>query len=548
MPKRWSDIKRPSRQNAEDRPSDPLIRRSAPKEQPQTVLTEPPPLRKKQADISVARPSFQKQVSEPASSSFEIKPGFFVSRSSAIMRSHPIESQKKEEEVQDAANQHAKKSSSEFFSALGVHNESLQSEKSPVRVILPQASHSGTSKPVASSGSTRLDIPMNDARVPKRRSLLVPTLSFLGILAILGGALFLLGFFTTASVSITPRQEAISVSGMLSAQKGEGELSFETISVPGEESEEVPADLERQVEERASGTIVIYNVYSTAPQRLIKNTRFETTDGKIFRVKDSVVVPGMTTENGETIPGSVEAVVVADEAGEKYNIKLLSTEADLTVPGFKGDPRYTKFYARLKTEMSGGFSGTKKFPSEQVIADTREALRARLMEKLSKDIQAQTQILNEFIVYPGATRSTLADDPSISIDGSRAIITERGVISGIMFKKDELAQHIAKKSLATFDGGEMDIPDMDTFIFLFDTEPTFEETEISFSLEGTAHIIWRVDSEGLIAAIAGKPRKDFNSILGAFANIRRAEASIRPFFMRSFPKNPARISATIIVE
>lgn len=543
MPKRWSDIKRPTRQNVGTRQSEPLVRRAAPKEQRQTVFTEP--LQKKQADISAVSPSSQKRASEPSSSSFEIRPGFFVPRSSAIARSHPAEPQKKEERTEPIS-QHIKKSSSEFFSALGVHDETSQNEKSPVRVILPHESHNKA--PETASGSARLDIPMSDMHAPKRRFLLMPILSFLGILAILGGALFLLGFFTTASVSITPRQEAISVSGTLSAERGGGELSFETISVQGEESEEVPADLQRQVEERASGTIVIYNAYSTAPQRLIKNTRFATTDGKIFRVKDSVVVPGMTTENAETTPGSVEAVVVADEAGEKYNIKLLSTEADLTIPGFKGDPRYTKFYARLKTEMTGGFSGTKKFPSEQVIAETREALRARLTEKLSKDIQAQTQILNGFIVYPGATRSVLADDPSISIDGSRATITERGVISGIMFKKDELAQHIAKKSLATFDGGEMDIPDMETLVFSFSAEPTFEETEISFSLDGAAHIIWRVDSEGLINAITGKPRKEFNGILGSFANIRRAEASIRPFFMRSFPKNPARISATLIVE
>lgn len=540
MPKRWSDIKKPSQQKDRVRQSEPSVRRAILQEQRHVVLAEPSG--KKQVDVSAVSLPSQKRVSEPASSSFEIKPGFFVPRSSAIMRSHSTESQKKEEEAQVAANQHAKKSSSEFFSALGVHNETLQNEKSPVRVILPHESHNEASE--AASGGARLDIPMSDMHAPKHRSLLMPVLSFLGVLAILGGALFLLGFFTTAFVSITPRQEAISVSGALSAERGEGELSFETISVQGEESQEVPADLERQVEERASGTIVIYNAYSTAPQRLIKNTRFATIDGKIFRVKDSVVVPGMTTENTKTTPGSVEAIVVADEAGEKYNIGL----SDFTIPGFKGDPRYDKFYARSKTEMSGGFSGNKKFPSEQVIAETRETLRARLTEKLSKDIQAQTQILNGFIVYPGATRSVLADDPSISIDGSRATITERGVISGIMFKKDELAQHIAKKSLATFDGGGMDIPDMDTFIFSFDTEPTFEETEISFSLEGTAHIIWRVDSEGLIAAIAGKPRKEFNGILGSFANIRRAEASIRPFFMRSFPKDPARISATIIVE
>ena len=209
----------------------------------------------------------------------------------------------------------------------------------------------------------RLSIPLPAPSTPKRRLFSVSLFSVLFISVILLSAFFWMSYFGTARVIITPRQEVISVSGVFTAVRGQNDgakLAFETMTVSKEVSEEIPANVEREVAERAEGAIIVYNAYSAAPQRLIKNTRFTTEDGKIFRAKDSVVVPGTTIENGKVIPGSVEALVVADEPGEAYNMGL----SDFTIPGFKGDPRYDKFYARGKTEMTGGFSGTKKFPSE----------------------------------------------------------------------------------------------------------------------------------------------------------------------------------------
>ena len=65
-------------------------------------------------------------------------------------------------------------------------------------------------------------------------------------------------------------------------------------------------------------------------------------------------MPGESLVSGKTVPGSTETAVSADEAGKEYNIG----KTDFTIPGFKGDARYSKFYARSKTDMEGGFIGT----------------------------------------------------------------------------------------------------------------------------------------------------------------------------------------------
>ena len=50
----------------------------------------------------------------------------------------------------------------------------------------------------------------------------------------------------------------------------------------------------KEVNQKAQGELTVYNNYSEAPQILIKNTRFQTEDGKIFRIGDSITVPGKT--------------------------------------------------------------------------------------------------------------------------------------------------------------------------------------------------------------------------------------------------------------
>lgn len=472
----------------------------------------------------------------------EVRPGFFIPKifSGTVDEGSVLVPRTQDAPTQiDAPTQGKTSDSSAYFSALqGVVKH--KKENVPVRVVLGGDQYKRVLNDFSSVSHKPVDVSLSSrkhAHIPWKSILL-----FLGIVIVAGITLFLIVFFSTARISITPRQEAVSISGSFSAKRGGEELSFEVMSISAEESVEVSADEKRQVDERATGSILIYNDYSQSPQRLVKNTRFAATDGKVFRIRESVVVPGQMEEGGKRVPGSVEAVVVADEPGERYNIGL----TDFTIPGFKGDPRHEKFYVRSKTDMTGGFSGVRNFPSEQIITETRQQLRTALNETLGKNARAQTP--DGFILYSAGTKIVLADDPSVVIDGSKAMITERGMISGVIFKEDELSQYLAKKSLASFDGEKINIPDIEEIDFSFSNEPTFEENEILFTLNGSAHIIWHVDTDGLVKAIAGKPRTAFDEILGSFSNVRRAEASIRPFFIPSFPKDHSRITAELIVE
>jgi len=476
----------------------------------------------------------------------ETKPGFFVPASSVPEVRVPTPPPKEHLPM----GKPRVRNSQEYFSSLVSHSvhrdRTIRRAKADISMkndlLRPQSVGSETSD---ENSRERLNIPLPEQSGSRSRFASFSLFVVLP-LAILAGIFYGMSYFAKAEVTITPRQEIVPVSGTFAASRvanGGGKLVFETMSISEEVSSEIPADIERTVTERASGTIVIYNTYSSAPQRLIKNTRFETKEGKIFRAKDSVVVPGTTIENGATVPGSVEAFVVADEPGESYNIGL----SDFTIPGFKGDPRFAKFYARSKTEMTGGFSGRKKFPSDDAIAEVRVALRAQLVEKLERSVQAQKPA--EYVLFATSTQITLAEEPHIVVDGSRAKITENGIISGVIFKRQDFSQYILSLSLPSFDGGEVDVPDLENLSLVFATgTESFDAGQLSFTLAGSIRAIWKVDTKGLSEAIAGKPKKDFNTTLSQFANIRRAEASISPFWLFDFPRDSARIFTKLIVE
>jgi len=111
--------------------------------------------------------------------------------------------------------------------------------------------------------------------------------------------------FSKATIKITPKQWTGEVEISLEASQNRETLIYNLVTINGEMSRDIPATGEEQIEQKASGEIIIFNDHSPASQTLIKNTRFQTPEGLIFRIKDAVSVPGTTTQGGVTTPGKL---------------------------------------------------------------------------------------------------------------------------------------------------------------------------------------------------------------------------------------------------
>lgn len=355
---------------------------------------------------------------------------------------------------------------------------------------------------------------------------------------------FIMTVFSSATVIITPKVASVNpdLSIKLSSDGSAG-IKYEMLKISKSKNVYVQAKNEEMVEKKASGKIVIYNNFSTEPQRLISRTRFETQSGLIYRIPESIIVPGKRLVDGKEIPGNIEVEVFADEAGEKYNIG----KTDFTIPGFKTDKeRYTNFYAKSSTEMSGGFIGKMKTVSESDRKTALSKIELELRDELKKDIMAQ--IPDGLVALPNSIIYTKKELPQKE-DGSSVVLTLEISANALLLPKTDLSKEI-------YNGTLKDITDWDTI----ETRITnFENLSINIGeynpldggsfdvrLTGNAIVEAVLNEEIIKQKLIGSKQKDMSQILDDFHGIMEAKSVIRPIWKKSFPSDLSKIYIKLV--
>lgn len=370
-----------------------------------------------------------------------------------------------------------------------------------------------------------------------------------GVLALLAVGYFISSMFSSAEVFVEPRIEAAAVAATFNASRNgkDGALHFTVVDLSATDSVSIPATGEEQVEKKAGGTIVVYNAYSSQPQKLVANTRFESSSGKIFRVSQAVTIPGATNSGGIVTPGSLEIAVEADKAGPEYNVGL----ADFTIPGFEGTPKFTKFYGRSKTPMSGGYVGTAKVADPEAIKAARLDLQTKLATQLSGEIIKTVPV--GYVGYPSGFSSTFKELAAgvASATSSDYTITGTATVKGVIIDSTELAQAIAQNSVRDYTGEPVEVLGLDALEFTLlgkDTINFDTVGSIAFRLEGEAKIVWLFDEEVFKQAIAGIPVNEYAGIFQEFSMLRSIRPTLNPPWARTIPEDVAKISIVRAVE
>jgi|GEM_PF-365940 len=373
-------------------------------------------------------------------------------------------------------------------------------------------------------------------------------LPILALVCVLAYFILSVTVFFRAHVTVSPKSERVVLNAKVVATKDASEgLSFTVFTLTATETKDVLATETKVVNTKASGKIVVYNEYSAVSQRLIKNTRFQAANSKVYRISESIVVPGVTKVAGKTIPGRVEVTVYADEPGADYNIPL----TDFTIPGFKGDPRFQKFYARSKTPMSGGFAGSMRVVADADLASSREEIEKNLREKLRKE--AQNSVPKEFVLYDEGMYFVTRPLERIDIEGSENAVRleEVATLHAVMFPRLSLAEAIAKDAVPNYDGAPVYIPDLDLLRTTLtpQEENAWLEKELHLTVTGDTHILWYVDTESLTTALLGKKRGEFQNqsgVLSSFPSITEARVQFTPAWWKGrFPTDRERIDVEI---
>lgn len=419
------------------------------------------------------------------------------------------------------------------------------------RVAPPPESKQEASAPETPAPTLREEIPsivIEDGNKKRGNRLVISIMLFL---VIVGGAIGLSALMGKTELTIYPEHRLPNINAEYTAypDQRENALSYEIMTLEATSESQVKATGQVMIEEQATGMIEIIKTTPGA-ERLIKNTRFRTPDGLVFRINESVVVPGAVTDGeGGSVPGTIQAKVFADEVGEEYNIAAGTT---LDIPGFE-EGGYTALYeaisARTSEAFTGGFSGPQFQIDESELQTARQKLQIKLRDTLLPRIENEKPA--DFIAFPGAIAITYNELPAVEYGQDLVTIREQAILQIPLFQADDLGSFLAQETIPTYEGNPVRVDDPSALTFSYTSATTSSsvianEPSLTFNLTGKPLLIWQYDAEKLAADLAGLPKTAINNAIGAYPGIDGARVHITPFWKRSFPDEVAEI--TIIEE
>jgi hypothetical protein len=351
-------------------------------------------------------------------------------------------------------------------------------------------------------------------------------------------------FRQKAEIIVEPKTETAYASASFeisknNVSKNDSYIDFKVTKIEKQSSSVVKASGEQDVSEKASGMIKIFNEFSSAPQNLVKNTRFESKEGLIYRINNSISIPGYREENGKIIPGELEVEIFADIAGSEYNSGI----SDFTIPGFKDFPdRYKKVYAKGISDISGGYVGKKRVISESDKTAALERIKADLKDQIISDIKKSG---DNFIVSFDESKinySKISEENS----GEDVKINVTSTVDVYVFDIVEFSSFMHAKLLPSSEVSNVIITNQnDVKTKISDLSGSVSDTVKMIYVEGDLNFESIIETDSLATDLAGENRESAIDIMAKYNSIRKFEFNIRPIWSQKFPKNTSKINIII---
>lgn len=364
----------------------------------------------------------------------------------------------------------------------------------------------------------------------------------LGVLLLLVAYSFL---FHRSTVEIDQQSQNVVVTNKeysAALQGGEDTLEFVSIE-PFVKTERifVEGSIEENRQTTASGVITVFNT-DDSEKNYIKNTRFQTPEGNVYRAFNRFTIPAGSEEN----PGSTEVLVVAENPGTEYN-----SEEGLTfkLPALReqGSPSYDLVYAEQTEPLTGGYSGVVRVPLEEDIQEAEDELRESLEEGLAAEFRETLSdeyvIRNEFIELADPVFTQEPDEERGGVE-----VVARGELYAVVFRKDEFERFLARDLISEYQGEDIDIANISELTINVSDEDFSPEdgSEFSFMVVGEAQFLWPVDETQVKELLAGKLRSHVeNDLVVGLDHVTVSDVSVSPFWRRSLPSNTDRITINI---
>lgn len=376
---------------------------------------------------------------------------------------------------------------------------------------------------------------------------LTKTVFIVGAIFLAAGTLWIsTGAFAKARVTIQLKKIPWEYESVVTADVARKTTELSLNAVPAQllrmeknVTQMFPATGKSSVSEKASGMITVYNTFSSDPQPLVATTRFLTGDGKLFRLDQKTIIPGAEIKDGKIIPSSIKARVTADKPGEEYNIGPATDR--ITIPGFKGTPRYDGFYGVFEERMSGGFIGVKAVPTEadktQAIAKVQDMLRAAFEALFLKSVPEELAVLLDaasFEIGKLTVSERTDENGNFSVLGSalfRAVAFREEDVRSILYAQaGKVYPNPAIRNLSIAYGG---------------AKPDFLKGTLSVNIKASGVLTPSIQEGDLKAQLLGKRQKEAGDFLRTLPDLTSARISFWPIWVRRMPGDVEQISVSV---
>jgi hypothetical protein len=293
---------------------------------------------------------------------------------------------------------------------------------------------------------------------------------------------------------------------------------------------------------RVHGKVTITNSYSADPQTLIATTRVLSSGGKLFRLKDTITVPGM--QGGQ--PGAIDAEVIADQVGGDSAVDA----GNFTIPGLDGTPKQGKFAVVSKQAFVGGGKQSGALPSVSSadVVKAKQVVEKELRDELEADLRSQLsageQILPEAIEITTVTADTTplvgtatdTFDYTWQVKARTLTFSEESVRTML---RDRFLSQAGDTAHLTLDAAKM------TFEY-GQPEADMSQGILRFSVHARSALQPAANIETLKQEFLGKSSKELESVVSSHPEIASIEVNFGKMSLwQTIPPRPSQVTVTL---
>jgi hypothetical protein len=373
----------------------------------------------------------------------------------------------------------------------------------------------------------------------------------LGIVGVMFAVLlWFLGFriFPTANVVVQAQTSRVPVDTSFVANVNastnidQGILKADQQTLTKAVTEEFEATGEKDVGEKAGGTMTVQNCDSSSEITVPAGTKFtDPSTGFVFTSNRAVSIPGGSFSGGGcSTPGESDVSVTAEQSGDEKNLSPRSYR----VGGFAGT------VTGFGSQMSGGTTKKVKVVSQADIDAATKKINERSndaeKQALADQFSDSTFVIEEtFSVNIGAANSS----PGVDSEASKATLTSQFTFTMLGVKRDDLNQFLEKQEKQQL-GDQSNQSILDTGIddanISILTKTSSDNMTVGIKTNGYAGPEIEVDS--LKEEIRNKRYSEAINIIEDKDGVSKANIELSPFWVSHVPGRTSKINVEIEVS